>query len=445
MRIAVLLLLAPLCAAAVEGGGRVELNLRLNPDGGALLDLGDTGVFGGWVAARFGDAVSVRGAADLRLHGAAPALELEDTQSDTAQALSWRLHDAWMQLSWTGALSGDVRLGVQKVRWGVADGIHVADAVSPRDLENPLSLDGRLGAPMASVAVHRGSVQLQLIAAPFFFPAALPRAGLVIAPTADDVLDQTFDEARIDQITYRVAVPDADIAEIGLGARLSWTPGFGDLAVSWFRGRDSLPQGGGQAVITGFQTDQKRVDVAVPLEYPLQHVIGVEYRGELFWEIGGWVEGAVIFPDQTTVTTSRAQIETLVKLGTLSELPDPLPSVQVQDGEPIVKVIVGLDRTFGPVSLSAQWLHGFMTERQMSDVRDYGFFVARWSILDNLALQGGCLTDFDGWLATGALTWLYADALELGLGVVWNGGGDDSALRRFDGLRHVSLNGRVRF
>jgi len=440
-------------AVDADAGGHVGTHLRfaLQECGDyagdcALLDYGDTAVVGGWARASLGSRAHAVVDVDLRLHHAVSA-ELMDETTDPSAVLgaSWRIQEAVIDLREVGLRALDLELGVQRAPWGVADGLHVVDRVSPWDLENPLALDARLPVPMARALLHKGPLQLEGVWVPMAWPAVLPRQGVELLPGAEDMVGdgsdfgETFDGVSVNELEARIEPPERTIDNMGGGARLSWAAARGDLALSYFHGRDSLPQADGEMLITGFQTSDSRVDVAVPLRYPVVDVAGFEARGELFAEIGGWVEAAVVFPEKTVARASRTQLEALERLGTIDAVPDPIPKVITQDGEPYPTWVVGLDRGFGRVYLNLQWLHGYPTERQRADLQDYASLAARVTITDTVVLSLRALGDVRGAgvLGVADLELLHADAASIVVGGAWVQAVEGSSLYSFRGASQV--------
>lgn len=443
----------PAGAVDADAGGRVGSHLRLalvdcdqDPWACPLLDYGDTAVLGGWARASVGSRAHARIDVDLRVHHAVEASTIEESSDPMAVVgASWRVHEAVIDLREVGLKGLDLELGVQRAPWGVADGFHVVDRINPWDLENPLALDARLPVPMARALLHKGSVQIEGAWVPIAWPAVLPRQGVDLLPGAEDMIGEdsdfgsTFDEVTVNEVEARIEAPSRILGNMGGGARLSWAAPFGDLAATYFHGRDSLPQADGEMVLTGFQTDGNRVDVAVPLTYPLIDVVGLEARGALVADIGAWVEAAVVFPERTVAKASRTQLEALEGLGTIDEVPDPIPNVVTQDGQPYPTWVVGLDRGFGRVYLNLQWVHGFPTERQRSELEDYASLAARITISDTVLLSLQALGDVraQGVMATADLELLHGDAAEIVLGAAWVQAVEGSTLYAFRGASQV--------
>ncbi len=451
--LAIAALASPAWAVDADVGGHLGTHLRfaLRDCGeGAgdcpLLDYGDTAVVGGWARASLNARSHARLAVDLRLHHAVDAELMEETTDPMAVlGASWRIQEAVIDLRELGLQALDLELGVQRVPWGVADGLHVVDRVNPWDLENPLALDARLPVPMARALLHKGGVQLEGVWTPMAWPAVLPRQGVELLPGADEMVGdgsdfgETFDGVSVNEIEARIEPPERTLDNMGGGARLSWAAARGDLAVSYFHGRDSLPQADGEMIITGFQTSDSRVDVAVPMRYPVVDVAGVEARGELIADIGGWVEAAVVFPERTAARASATQLEALERLGTIDAVPDPIPKVVTQDGQPYPTWVVGLDRGFGRVYLNLQWLHGFPTERQRSELEDYASVAARITLSDTVLLSLRALGDVRGAgvLATADLELLHADAAAIVVGGAWVQAVEGSSLYSFRGASQI--------
>jgi len=409
-------------------------------------DFGDAVVFGPWVEARPGHGLVARGAVDLRLHPTPSSPTLDELgQAAIVQPVSLKLRDAWVG---TQGEVLDVFMGARRITWGTALGFSVADELQPYDLEDPTHFDRRLPSPGLSATLHRGPWSLEGAVLPIFTPALLPTGLVDLTAGADELFDGEATGAgdvTLNEVELRPTLPPNSLGEVTLGGRLRWTPELADVAVSWVHGRDSLPQVDGEVVLTGFQTDTDRVDVGVPVSYPHRYVGALEFRATPWGEVGLWGELAVVLPDRTTATTSERQLEALAQLGTIEEVPDPLPVTITQDGAPYARWILGTDRALGPVHLVAQWLHGFPTERQASDLSDYGIVGLRWS--PSPAIRTGLtgLSDGAGLLVDAEVGTLVRDNLELALGGTYVVGPEGSALRDFRGLGHARLSGELHF
>ena len=440
-------------AGDISGGGRVESHLRLGldeclSDGGdcGFLDFADTLVVGGKGQVIVGPKVRVDLEGDLRLHAPGELALIEDLSTPAGLPTSTRIHRAVVELSEVGAKSIDLSIGAQKVMWGVSEKLHVANPVSPRNLENPLAFDSRLAVPSAVSRIRSDRLELQLVVQPLFTPAVLPRHGLQVEPPRADVLaDDTFASDLTGDVETRITVPGPTASNMAGGARLWWASPVADVAISGAIGRDSLPQGDGDVVLTGFQTAARRVDVAVPLVFPRVGQAAVELRAPLWADVAGWAEVAVVIPSRTTLAFSRAQLQDLQRLGAIDSVPDPVPEVVTQDGQPYVRAIVGLERSFGPVTLTGQWLHGLPLERKAGELSELGALFIAFSASDRTRIDLRGLSDLDGALIAGGITTLHGDAVELSIGGAWAGGSEDSALDVYRGSTQVQLGTVVHF
>jgi hypothetical protein len=423
----------------------VETNLRVSPDG-TWLDFRDGAVLRAWASSRPTSNVKGRAAVDLRLHNLAEFEDI-DSSSDPAATQPWslRFRDVWVRARFGDAA---LRLGTQRVAWGVGSGISLLDNLNPWDLEDPSRFDRRLSVPTVHLSAVRGSLSMEGAWVPFFTPAALPSAGVSLTAGAEDVFsggDFGSADIALNELQTRLSLPTGAIYNSGLGARMRWSGAAADVALSWYHGRDSLPQVSGEVLLTGFQTDLNRVDVGIPIIYPRIDIGGLEVKGELPADIAAWAEVALILPQQTAAAPSEVQLEALLRLGTIDEVPDPIPLTVTQAGDPYLKWLVGLDRSFGPVYVNVQWLHGFPTERQPVDLNDYALLAVRYTIRPQLRLDLNGASDLAGFLAGGHLSWLYGDAVVLSAGYTQVGGPESTALGGFSGISHGQLGAELTF
>lgn len=434
-------------AAEIRASGHAEANVRVGvvdcSAGCPWVDFSDAAVLGGRLVADF-PKVRVVAAADLRAHAGTALTSLDDAgDTSIVSPLSTKLHEAVIHLSLSPTI--DAKFGVHRLRWGTADGLSLVDNVNPYDLENPTLLDQRLSVPMIVGSAHPGPVEIQAVWTPFFVPALLPAQVDLLAGAGDlfEVDGQNATDVR--DVESRVVLPAETILEGNFGGRISVITGPVDLALSWFHGRDSLPQVGGELVLTGFSTNRDRVDVGIPIVYSRVDLGGLEARGELPGQIGAWGELVVVLPERTQATMSASQLESLATLGAIDEVPDPIPSTVTQDGEPFVRAIAGLDRSFGRVYVNLQWLHGFPTERSAADISEYAIANVRVTLGDRWVVSARGVSDFEAVLAGGELRYLHGDAAEVWLSGVWIGGSESSALSAFSAVSNVGTGVLVRF
>jgi hypothetical protein len=423
--------------ASVSGTARVGISECADSIGGCpWINFHDTAVFSPWFTAAPNPNVSARAHVDVRLHGPAGAHGLEDTKNpDAHQPWSLRVRDAWVSARGEHT---ELKVGAQRIAWGVANGMSVVDTVNPLNLEDPSRFDQRLSTFSMSTTAHTETWSITGIIVPFFVPAALPQANVALMAGAEDLFDQRFtgsESIQVSGLSSRPQAPTDSIQNTSVATQIRWTPTIGDFALSWHHGKDSLPQVSGDVILVGYQTKNDEVDVGVPLVYPTIDIWGFTGRGEVFSDITVWVETAVLFPEQTQASPSAAQLDSLVKLGTISSVPEPIPTSITQDGVPYSKWIAGIERPFGSTTLTAQWLHGFFTERQAEDLKDYGLLGLRWTVSPTIRLDANTASDFQGGFGDLSITYLHADNAEISFGGTYIQGPTTSA---FSGLHGAS-------
>ena len=407
------------------------------------LSFRDAATFSPWVKSEPNTNVAAKGALTFRVHGDGTG-HADPMAAETAE-WSLRVTDAWVS---TRTPNANFTLGIQRIAWGVAQGYSLVDTVNPLDLENPTRFDQRLSSLASDLTLHSETFAASVIVVPFFVPAALPANDSSLTLSAQDLLDERFTGSRtlqIGDLETRPMIPSDVLGETSVATRVRFSPQAGDFALSWHHGRDSLPQVAGDVVLVGFQTKQDAVDVGVPLVFPKRHVLGFTARGGLPGSLTGWAETVVILPENTAAAPTEAQLAGLVNLGVLDAIPDPIPQTVTQDGEPVWKWLLGLDRGVGSVQLTAQWLHGFVTERQQADLSDYALFSAQWAALPTVRLDALGATDFKGHLVNFGVTALHADTAEITVGASIIDGPDDSALAAIKTASNLHTTVTMRF
>jgi len=438
-----------------EVGGSVAANLRFGVatcEGEPIadcrwIDFQDLLVVDGFVRHDLGAKVTVKLAGRLRLHPSIAAEEVGDTAyGNLVQQFTIEVPEGWIELREVFAPAIDLRFGMQRFAWGVALGMNPVDVVNPYDLRDPTRFDQRLGSPAVSARVHHKQFGVEAVWLPLFRPARMP-VEIDLLENADDLFDFSDvggGDLEVGEFETRTEMPDLRLGFGGGAMRVSLAAPFADMALVGFYGYDTLPQVGGEARLVGFATGN-HVDIGIPVTYPKYGLAGAELRLPLFLDIGGWVEGAAVFPERVVVTASRGQLEALVDLGLLDEVPDPLPETVMQDGKVFGRWVVGLDRFFGPLSLNAQWIHGLPTERMGSEVGDYASLGARVTIGERVAVRAFGISDFQGVLAGLHLDVLHADVATLTIGGTYAVGPEGSTLGQLHEVSNVSLGVEAAF
>ncbi len=116
-----------------------------------------------------------------------------------------RTHGDIRELSWTGVFEHwEVRAGISKVFWGVAETQHLVDVVNQTDLVENLDGEDKLGQPMIRTSTERDWGTLDFYILPGFrertFPGAegRPRPNVVIDTEQDAVYDFSDGQDHID-------------------------------------------------------------------------------------------------------------------------------------------------------------------------------------------------------------------------------------------------------
>ena len=119
-----------------------------------------------------------------------------------------RTHGDIRELSWTGVYENwEVRAGISKVYWGVAETQHLVDIVNQTDLVENIDGEDKLGQPMLKLSTERDWGTLDFLVLPFFrertFPGAegRPRPNIIIDTSLDAIYDFSSGKDHIDLAT----------------------------------------------------------------------------------------------------------------------------------------------------------------------------------------------------------------------------------------------------
>ena len=142
-----------------------------------------------------------------------------------------RSHLDLRELYWRHSFeSAELRVGVRKVFWGVAESQHLVDVINQTDGVENLDGEDKLGQPMLDLALLRGWGTTELFVMPLFrertFAAAAGRPRFQPRVDADQPLYESGSADR----------------HVDYAARWSHTLGAWDIGVAWFGGtaRDPL-------------------------------------------------------------------------------------------------------------------------------------------------------------------------------------------------------------
>ncbi len=179
-----------------------------------------------------------------------------------------RTHGDIRELSWTGVYEGfEVRAGISKVYWGVAETQHIVDIVNQTDLVENVDGEDKLGQPMIKLSSERDWGTVDLFILPGFrertFPGieGRPRPNVIIDTDLDAVYDSSDGKDHID-----------------LAGRYSHYIGEWEFGLSYFTGTSREPTGFSPVGI-----DASGQPVVVPV-YSLINQLG--FDGQAFF--GDW-------------------------------------------------------------------------------------------------------------------------------------------------------------
>jgi Protein of unknown function (DUF1302) len=144
----------------------------------------------------------------------------------------------------------DLKLGLQQVVWGQADGLRVLDVINPLDyrefiLEDFIDSRRPLWLARADTPVGKGS--LQLIWVPYFSPGRLPAADNEFGLGESfglGLIGEATRELNLPQLMYRVEKterPAYRLKSSQFGARYSRSVGKWDLTANYFYGWEDVP------------------------------------------------------------------------------------------------------------------------------------------------------------------------------------------------------------
>ncbi len=319
----------------------------------------------------------------------------------------------------------DLRIGQQKVLWGVGDQFNPTNNLNAEDLEDPLLF----GDQQANMMVRADwglsdTFTLTGVLIPIFQPAQLPASGL-LGLAATERLPFVEEQVLLDTASQsglaghfglgqrvsgtQVRLPETSLSGMQYALKLEMMLGEQDVSLSWFDGRTDMPVPMRTDVaLTPLDEpvcdpdDESKcvtqlIDTEATLGYPRVRIVGFNTAGELDWfgsaaPLGWRLEAALFLPD--------AVEQSIVNDGSMLALSDDLPDVSeelVVEDTPFLKWSLGLDYTLGEyVYANVQWVHGLVDEYGAGDWLSPGSTVVRDSgVRSDLAQTSRCAIPFD--------------------------------------------------
>lgn len=258
----------------------------------------------------------------------------------------------------------DLTVGRQMINWGMADKINPTNSLNPDDFEDILDFGRKRGVDAIKLNYYiNNNFSVAGVFVPFYQPTNLPSG-----PFAN-VLMQTLQGPsgmQIGAFSDTLVQPENNLKEqMSAGFRFVGFAAGIDFALSYTYGRDFLPQ---PYYTTLSPINKQYINVDAKLNYPRQHVVGLNMSSNLFGA-GVWAEAAMYKYDQDIILTNNASA--MAPPGT----PDALT---IKDttliSDPYFKFVIGADYHFsGNIYLNFQYIHGFLHERGKDDLNDYYF------------------------------------------------------------------------
>lgn len=287
-----------------------------------------------------------------------------------------------------------LKLGQQRVQWGVADQFNPTNTINPNDLRDVLLFGQQASNLMAAFDVALGGPWiLDVVWVPSFRAALLPKSGDVSVVSVDRIpfrderlrwqlhvdreLADAFSKPTIVE-SIGAADPKLSLANQSAALRLSGLLGRQDIAVSYAYGFRDLPvptstvsTGLNEPYCVGDQCVDGLIANNVLLEYPRQQVVGLNLTGEIPMVGGGApvgyrFEAALTIPEETRATIELRDVQVAgfpAQNGPYEyQAPDGgLPIVY--ERTPFLKWTLGFDYTLTrELYVNAMWVHGFVDE-----------------------------------------------------------------------------------
>ncbi|MCX8015129.1 MAG: hypothetical protein N2748_03840 [candidate division WOR-3 bacterium] len=258
----------------------------------------------------------------------------------------------------------DIRIGRQRIAWGVADKLNPIDNLNPNDLEDLWDFGRHLASNSIKVSYYIGNSSLTGVFIPIFSPAVLPKGNWSTAFNSTMFLPQGF---ICRSLTDTIIIPDRTIKQSAIyGVKVNHNFFNYDVSLSYVFGRYDLPLLNRLTVIPA--TNPYEVDVKLQFVYPRTHIFGFDVAGAIK-NVGVWAEVGMYLPEKTYLTTDMTGLG-LSSFDTL-----------ILDNQPYCRYIWGLDYTFANgIYINLQYLRGFVTERSKDNLHDYFMLGIDWKL-----------------------------------------------------------------
>lgn len=343
-------------------------------------------------------------------------------------------HSLYLE-AWDVGLRGlDLRIGQQRVMWGVGDQFNPTNNLNADDVEDPLLFGDQLGNIMVRADYSPApGWTFSGVVVPIFKPALLPAsaelglAAIDRVPITDPSLRWKLQAEQKQALNLGFptlvgsvvpTLPANTLENMQWSVRAAGTLGMQDVALSYYDGRSDIPVAVGNHTTLvasrecnpNDETDciNGRLMTEARMVYPKMKVLGLNAAGEmnpLGWiadgirPIGYRLEVAYIMPERTTVQLTNDLLDFGLYQQEAGEYDYGLGGARPTSvtGDPFMKWTAGLDYTFGRhVYMNAQWVHGFPDEFGAGDwIFDGPWEVRGATVTDEPTLLLGCAPIFD--------------------------------------------------
>lgn len=288
------------------------------------------------------------------------SLDLTDFGQNKITLLTLQLKEAYIDLYGFLFPNIDLRIGKQRIAWGVADRFNPTDNINPDDLEDIFDFGKHIATTSLSSKIYFGDYTFSFIFQPVFTTAKMPYPEWASAFSEPMTLPAPL---ILVGYTDNIVLPENKLNKTSsIAVKVAKTFFDFDFSLSYFKGRDDFPLVNYVKLSPADTATPTLVKADISMIYPEIQVIGFDMAGQIGL-IGVWAENALFLPEKVALTQDLTGLG-LGKTGA-SALSD----------APYLKFVLGSDYTFNNgVYVNLQYIHGFINERGRDNLEDYIMF-----------------------------------------------------------------------
>lgn len=274
------------------------------------------------------------------------------------------LREAYLDLYGLFSKNLDLRIGRQRIAWGVADKLNPTDNLNPNDLEDVWDFGRHQASNGIKASYYLNDWSVTSIFIPVFTPAILPQGNLDDALMQDFSLPSAFSYRNI---TDTIIMPEYKLKQNAIyGAKIVGRIINYDVSLSYIYTRYDLPFFNRMTFMPTATPGE--VDLQYQLIFPRTHIIGFDFAGAVK-DIGVWIEAGLYLPEKIALTTDLSLLGLGVQDTTLLDTP-------------YLRYVIGLDYTTrNGFYINGQYLRGFVHERGRENLQDYFTFALEWKLV----------------------------------------------------------------